>query len=105
MRDVEEAQIGERVGALLEITDAAYLIGYGVRLEDEIPVENAIGFGPILNENGITNPTLLMDDGTKVYGCECWWASERHVKKMCEAAGKTILVNIDAQRKISAEVD
>ncbi len=104
--DDTEAQVGERVGALLEVTDGvAYLIGYGVRLEDEVPEENAMGFGPLLKENNITNPTLLMDDGTKVFGCECWWASEGHVKKICESSKKIESVNLDAYRKMNSEAD
>jgi hypothetical protein len=81
--------IGQRVGAIESNTDTEVnFFGYGIRIEDEIPSENSGGFGPMLHELGRTNPTILLDSGEKVYGCECWWGSEALIKQMVK--GKKI---------------
>lgn len=91
-------QVGERAGAILSGGEETInLIGYGVRVEDEIPV-GAGGLGPILVDMGRANPTILLDSGEKVYGCECWWGSEDQVKKMCEGH-KIVQVTLAESRK------
>lgn len=29
---------------------------------------------------GVKNPRILLDSGSYVYGCECWWGAEEAVK-------------------------
>lgn len=42
---------------------------------DTVPPENVGGFN-----FGNPNPTLKLDSGITVYGCECWWGQEKAVK-------------------------
>ena len=83
--------IGDRVGAILSAdSENVNLFGYGIRLEDEIPV-GAGGMGSMLAGAGMKNPTILLDSGEKVFGCECWWASEEEVKSMIADRTVTII--------------
>lgn len=65
-------KLGDRVGAILRAdSETISLIGYGRYVGHEIPPEHIGGFNL-----GLPNPKLEMDDGTIVWGCECWWGSE-----------------------------
>jgi hypothetical protein len=44
---------------------------------------------------GIPNPTIKLDTGKTVYGCECWWGSESKVKEMI---GDRIVLLVDPKR-------
>jgi hypothetical protein len=91
--------IGERVGAILSGSDTEInFLGYGTRIEDEIPI-SAGGLGEMLVEMKHTNPTILLDSGEKVYGCECWWGSEKAVQKMLEGKKITIVTVSEARNK------
>lgn len=69
--------IGDRVGAILSASSTEVnLIGYGTYQGEHVPPEDASGFNL-----GHPNPKLVMDDGTVVWGCECWWGDEDAVKK------------------------
>lgn len=56
-------EVGQRVGA---IRNAVYE-------GDHIPPEE-IGLG-------FLNPRIKLDNGGTIYGCQCWWASEEHIKR------------------------
>lgn len=72
---------GERVGAVLSKDDKAiYFIGYGTYAGDEVPDENAVGAGPTLRRFEMANPKIVLDDGTVVWGCECYWGEEEGLK-------------------------
>lgn len=80
--------IGTRVGALLKADETkVWLIGYGTYQGDHVPPEDAGGFNL-----GIPNPKLVMDDGTVVWGCECWWGPEDKVRA---SIGEREVVNVD----------
>ena len=92
------AKIGERVGAILSGNDTEVrFFGYGIRIEDEIP-NGAGGLGELLVETQTTNPTILLDSGEKVYGCECWWGTETGIKNMI-GDRKIIMVTLSESRK------
>jgi len=77
------AKVGERVGVLrgmMKDGKSVGVFGFGERLKDEIPCKGVYFVGVDLHERGVPVPTLLLDNGDKVYGCECWWGSESHVK-------------------------
>lgn len=62
----------KRVGAVRNADkNTVYLYGYGVYEGDEIHPE--LGF---------PNPKIQLDNGSVVWGCECWWGSEEKVKQM-----------------------
>lgn len=69
-------EIGHRVGAVLS-SNATHvrLIGYGTYQGDHVPPDDVGGFNM-----GLPNPKLVMDDGTVVWGCECWWGPEEKVR-------------------------
>lgn len=90
---------GDRIGAMLSMKDGIYkLLGYGIYVGDECPFEAVGSIAETVIEIGLTNPKLLLDNGTVVYGCECWWGDERTVKNRLE--GKRVVnVNINDVRK------
>lgn len=70
-----------RVGCILSSDDKKVeFLGWGSYIGDTIPTKDAGGFGPILHEMGRANPTIRLDNGDLVYGCECWWGSVKRVK-------------------------
>jgi len=88
-------KIGDRVGAILCASDKKLeFLGYGVYQGDTIPTKDAGGMmAKMLCEAGIPNPTIKLDNGDIVYGCECWWGDEESVKakiKQYEAEGFTV---------------
>lgn len=92
-------KIGDRIGAVMGQTEEGTikLFGYGIYAGDEIPVEAVGDLAQICKEFGLTNPRLELDDGSVVYGCECWWGSEQELKDQ-----KVINVNInDVRRELS----
>lgn len=91
------AAIGERIGAILSATsEEVQLIGYGVYEGDEVPPETIGGFNM-----GNPNPKMVLDDGTVVWGCECWWGPEDEMKKKFKDHS---VVHVDmAARRAEAE--
>lgn len=111
---------GTRVGALLCANDQEiHLIGYGVYEGDKPPIgdpdaepvgwmvdarRKLIAEGRIKQEDW-TNPKIRLDNGSVVWGCECWWGSEGKTKKAVEefvSKGATI-VQVD-MNKVREEV-
>ncbi len=75
-------EIGSRVGAILSANEQeVHLLGFGVYEGEFVPSDDAAGLGNILYNAGIKNPRILLDSGSHVYGCECWWGPEETVKK------------------------
>ena len=79
-------KIGDRVGAILSLNgNVALFLGYGVYEGDSIPPPEVPGFlAEMCRELQRSNPTILLDNNTRVYGCECWWGSEKEVQKRLE---------------------
>ena len=72
----------ERVGAIQKAdAETVWFYGYGVYQGDTVPPES---IGGMFSRLGIESPTILLDNGYTVYGCECWWAPEDEVKQMIE---------------------
>jgi hypothetical protein len=96
-------QIGTRVGAIL--SSNAYevqFLGYGVYEADRIPVEAVGWLANMCREMQRPNPCILLDNGKRVYGCECWWGPEVDVRKMLD--GRTIVtVDIETYRVASTQ--
>lgn len=71
-------EIGQRIGAILKATDdTVWMIGFGTYQGDHVPPEDVGGFN-----FGYPNPKLVMDDGTVVWGCECWWKDEARIRDL-----------------------
>jgi len=76
------ATIGAEICAILKADERkVHLIGYGKYVGDEIPDEHCGGFGGTLREHCIKNPKLVLEDGTVVWGCECWWGDAEKAHK------------------------
>ncbi len=87
---------GDRVGALLNAHDGVVeFLGYGV-YEGDFPLpKEAAGFN-----FGQENPRIKLDNGDIVYGCECWWGTEKEFKeKYIDTAKEVKIVKISDTRK------
>jgi len=86
-----------RVGAILRSQNGTVqLFGYGVLGAHEIPPIEAGGFNL-----GLPSVAITLDNGTKIFGCECWWASETLIKQMCANADKVEEVDVNEFRSRS----
>lgn len=74
----------KRVGAIMSIKGSdksINVIGYGTLLGEEIPPMNVNKF---LHMAGVTNPKIKLDDGSIVWGCECWWGRECEINEVIQ---------------------
>ncbi len=63
--------IGERIGAVLSADkDNVRFLGWGV-YDGDLPCPEL---------DGRNNPRMTLDDGTVVWGCQCWWGNEEKMK-------------------------
>lgn len=78
---MSKVEIGDRVGAILSADkDTVKLIGYGTFQGNKVPPEGSAGMGSMLHQAGVSNPCIRLDDGSLVFGYECWWGSEEAIK-------------------------
>lgn len=78
----ESPKVGSRVGVVLSADDEVVrVLGYGERLEDSVPGSDVMGAvaADARNKN-LKVPCLELDDGTHVWGPECFWAAEQGVR-------------------------
>lgn len=62
---------GMRVGAIQDADQQVVnLFGYGVYNGDE----------PCEMLGGMPNPKITLDNGSVVWGCQCWWGPEEAIK-------------------------
>lgn len=93
-------KVGDRIGAIFEASNTEVgLIGYGVYLGAETPPVGTLGIGNDLHAIGMASAKLQMDDGTIVWGHECWWGPEPSVKRLCRKY-KTRTVDFLAMRSV-----
>jgi len=94
---------GDRVMAIMEMTpEKVKIFGEGEYIGDEVP-KGAAGFmGDMLEEAGIPNPAILLDDGRKIYGCECWWGAVESAKQQI-GERKIIRVDIEKYRREASD--
>jgi hypothetical protein len=99
---VSSSKSKPRVGAVLSADkekSEINFIGYGVYVGDEVPVEAVGWIADALRENKVLNPKIVLDNGTVVWGCECWWGSEENVKEMLSKFKTVISVDIEEARR------
>lgn len=72
------AKIGERVAAVSSASgNTVRLFGFGVYVGDHQLPQGTEGYGAdALSGAGIPNPTIKLDNGDYIFGCQCWWGSE-----------------------------
>ncbi len=81
-----EFKVGDRVGAILGSKgDDVQFLGYGTYEGREVPPKTGKNsLTCILNEAGMENPKIKLDNGDIVWGCECWWGTEDAAKEILE---------------------
>lgn len=95
---------GERVGAMLSRRGRALnLFGYGTYLGEQPVGKQAAGWiAKVVRGHKTTNPTILLDDGQLVWGCECWWGTEAQVRRLVhrwvEGGGIVVRADLAAER-------
>ena len=91
------ANIGDNVCAILSADkNNVQVIGYGKYLGDEVPDRHVVGPLPkALHLASAKNPKLQMEDGTIVWGCECWWGD---VTSANEFIGDRNIINVDMEK-------
>ena len=89
---------GTRIGAFYALgRTRAILFGYGAYEGDFAPPEDILGtMGPV-GRLGVMVPRLKLDDGTILWGCECWWATEEEVRSLM-AGVRLSIVRIETLR-------
>ena len=94
---------GDRIGAVLKSDDdTVYLLGYGVYDGDDVPPNDPSGergLMSLVHEVGNKNPKIKLDDGRIVWGCECWWGSEKAVKESIGTRTVITLTNYPENEK------
>lgn len=91
---------GKRVGAILGANkeEGVRFLGFGVYKGDFKLPKEALGFN-----FGQKNPKIKLDSGEVVYGCECWWGSEKAIKERLKSykkqGYKIVNVSINKIRK------
>lgn len=84
-----------RVGAILSSDkEEVRLLGWGEYVGDEIPPADTDpdSFLQMLHDNGIPNPKIVLDNGSVVWGCQCWWDPEQ---KVLDSLGDRKVVIVD----------
>ena len=74
-----------RIGAIRNSENGiVYMFGFGTYEGEEVPPNDEKGerglIGLLYKANR-KNPKLKMDNGTIVWGCECWWGDEDKIKE------------------------
>lgn len=97
--------IGTRVGCLAFMDKEArkiHMFGWGTYEGDEVPPQEV---GAFYIEQPV--PKLKLDDGTIVYGCECWWGeSEKMMEDISrgrQAGFEVVVEDLAALRKQNLE--
>lgn len=104
-------ELGSRIGAIQSADQSEVLMfGYGTYQGDHVPPDDVMG--PFATRIGLfahKNPKLVMDDGTVVWGCECWWGPEDQIAEAI--AGRTVVIVqpkrtpcTDAEREEAASI-
>jgi len=75
-----------RVGAILSSSEnEVRFLGYGWYVGDHVPeYKEGAGMRNLMSKMDMTNPKIELDNGTVVYGCECWWGPEEKIKEHME---------------------
>ena len=92
---------GDRVGAIAEIADGAiFLFGYGVYEGKHVPHDVPGLLARLCVAKKFSVPRIRLDSGDVVWGVECWWDAEAHVRSMETSSGDVHYVSIAKQREL-----
>lgn len=96
---------GTRVGAFVDRTSEGVVrfLGFGQYVGDEIPPrEGGPSLTNMLYEAQRANPKIVLDNGDIVWGCECYWGPEDHMKAELMKASEVKEIRIGDIRKEGA---
>lgn len=100
--------VGQRVYAVRnEDEGSVYVYGYGEYIglkpsEDDLTMDTP--FGPQTMPKGTPNPQIKLDDGSILWGYECWWGPESDLSK--KFGSKTVVtVSIAEARAENARIE
>lgn len=101
---MSSANVGDRVGVIwgADSDHEIRIAGFGVRVEDSVPTGAVGWWAELLKEAHAPNPTIQLDSGEIVYGCECWWGPEAAIKRrlsQCEDQGAEVQTVSVADRR------
>lgn len=85
------AVLGARDG-VLRVFGAGTLIGNKNPKQEELPEPIGAFFSD-------TNPCIQLDDGKYVWGCECWWGTEKAIRTRFGRYEEEVTVDVDAWRE------
>lgn len=94
--------MGSRVVAIACTDDKHIKIyGYGTYIGEEIPPPGIKCLGVDLNEMGLSNSRIDLDNGKTVWGCECWWGciGSKSIEQLLSDGRKIVEIDIDESRK------
>jgi hypothetical protein len=100
-------KVGARVGAISHPhQDIYHLYGYGTYIGMYVPIESDPDCpvnlpGMSLVRSRLPHPRIKLDNGTYVWGCECYWGVESEVKKFLRRKSKRIVIK--SIREVRAE--
>lgn len=94
-----KTEVGDRVGVILGAENGVVeFLGYGEYKGEEVP-ETAVGWvAEAVQKAGMTNPKIELDNGSVVWGCECWWGPEEVVQSKLKGYGEVVDVDIQEYR-------
>lgn len=92
---------GDRVGAVYSLKkNLIEFIGFGVYVGKEVPSEEASGvLAECLRDANIKSHKILLDSGSVIFGCECWWGPEKVIKRKMDKCKKVKKVELYMIRK------
>ncbi len=72
-------KVGDRIGAIRNADEThVYMLGFGVYEGEQLPPDGEFTTRSLA---GVTSPRLRLDDGTVVWGYQCWWGPEDKIKE------------------------
>lgn len=94
--------VGARAGAIASASvEEVRLLGYGVYEGDFVPdATTKGGLAKLAHKHNLPTPRIRLDDGTQVYGCQCYWGSEQEIK---EIIGSRVVVQTTLEEVFSEE--
>lgn len=101
-------EVGQRVYAVRnEDEENVYLYGYGEYIgnqpsEDDLTMDTP--FGPQTMPKGTPNPQIKLDDGSVLWGYECWWGPEKGFSSKF-GDKKVVTVSIAESRAEAARIE
>lgn len=92
--------VGDRVIAVSHAKEGkVYIFGYGIYKGDFVPDHKGERgtMADTLRDAGCKNPTIELEDGKTVYGCECWWGNVEEAEKNFICDREIVVLDIDKE--------